>query len=533
MSAARTGTLLRRTLACAALIVSDCTHTNSNPRSVAGPRSSPRIEPNTTSARQRPPVAPSIIEQLIPAPGRWPYARATVMVTDVLTGDARPAEVRGWLAPDPQRSSAQRLLTWNALWYPVVTVLGSASLEQDLSDEARRAPFDYADGTSYERALMQNDPWIARAIAWRAGLGPTLDPERREEAVAIQHLLEVLDSQIMFAHARGDAQRAYEIATRLARAAQIAASPTHIAMARAWLEQRSLARSSDDGRADRPGRSAEALVSQLHSVTGVFSEFELALSPRMSAILAMGEGAIDALLGAVEHDRRFTRAFETGNRGVGITGLHTVESLAGHLVVEILRPGCRRSAVLLSSGRPRHDTTETPTRATVTEYRALWNATRNLTPLERHLRAIEDDHASSFEWAQSIAALTQPHSEGCSRPPFLTPRAVRTSVANIRPTASNPMIADALLRRRDRALSVLISRRAVTSIERSAAEPDDVRLHEHTRAITYAQLFWEQDTAVLARTRAAWLAVAARDTDATAMMRAIDERVRELRPRRR
>ncbi len=454
------------------------------------------------------------------------------MVTDVLTGAARTAEVRGWIAPVAQRPGPQRLLTWNALWYPVVAVLGSASPEQDLSDEAPSAPFDHGDGTSYERALLQGDPRIARALAWRAGLGPALDPARREEEAAIETLLSSLQWQMMFAHARGHSQQAHEIALRLARDAQIAASPTHIAIARAWLEQRSPERPSDDDRSDPAVRSAEALVSELHSVTGVFSELDVTGSPRMRAILDTGEAAVDALLDAVEHDRRFTRAFAQGNRGVGIVYLHTVESLAGWLVAHILRPGCAGRTPLWPSGPTRHDTAEPPTRETASHYRALWNATRNLTPLQRHLRTIEDDQASPFEWALSIAALTQPHSEGCSRSPLLTPHAVRTSVGSIGPTAAHPMIADVLFRRRDRALSALISRRAITGIERAVAAPDDVRLHQHGQAITYAQLFWERDTTVLARTRAAWLAIVARDPDAIMMIRAIDERIRELRRRR-
>ena len=243
------------------------------------------------------------------------------------------------------------------------------------------------------------------------------------------------------------------------------------------------------GRTPRPGTDPSARIAALIRDLDRIKERQmkppgrayLGNSPRVKALIAEGDAAVEPLLTALETDTRLTRTVSYG-RGMSIDRyIHpTYEAEFAALTGLLATSDFAHADPRLRGSDP------VARKELARSMRDFWKENRAISLNERWYRTLRDNGAGPERWTEAALGIVRPKAPTGSSATIMGFGAYRM----LRPETS-PMVGEALRSRRDPGVSTLLAQRA-TQLARSPAGFD-----VHHRASTIAMILdrWDEKAA--------------------------------------
>jgi hypothetical protein len=472
--------------AVAALAAVDAARTQSPPASIAelahwpeAPMQHAPWEPSVASPWS--PTVAWLFDHGLPDPRGLRYVRARMTVGELWSGAGAVVEANGWLLPRADASTGDWFLGWNGALYEPHAVLGDADLDVDAApfltvrdggDPTQQMVARIFRGSAGEAGALIPSDHSLLTVAFLMRLGRSVpragDAPEPALTTAVADAAWALFDRAVCAHMRGDDRVTLQAITRvialrdaLAREAtpdagdaSPAGSPLDFAAPADDLARdaaRRLTRGPREAAAtaaieDRVAQ-AQALIETLDEVNarqwGQPGGVALATDPRVAALIALGDAAVDPLLDALVRDTRLTRSVHFWRDFARNRQPLFVHEAAYAALANILQEDFFRTA---STGDDLSSRGPTARVQLAQRMRAHWARVHALPENERFYAILADDNAGPERWSQAAENLT---------------RTTRQPVARSRSGA-----VEALLRRR---IDGLLAPRAPTYAALSAA----------------------------------------------------------------
>jgi hypothetical protein len=373
------------------------------------------------------------------------YREIEVATGSVWVGDAGVVHVHGWVLPAAKGAKAAFAVTWNGHVYPIVSTGAPASLSDDVNAMIEADAKEHADEEHFYRfrhawteqasldhatclplkaclLLRAGEEDLARKAweTWVAGMRP----DTNDDAIHIEDpflmlardwLWAIFDRAVC-AHMRGD--------DRLALLSLRALKPMRHAVEEAAAERGSeeayfdFLDSAEALLADQEARAvrrehppAEAPKDRVATLILGLSEIavaqqgqpgsvNLAEAADVEALVTEGEGAVDALIDAIERDARLTRSVQFGR-----------DFLHGREVLPVAVAAYQALTLILGTASfpdvPEAED-KPPRVAFALRVRAYWKRNKDLSLPERWFAMLKDDTAKPPQWLQAAERIVEP-----------------------------------------------------------------------------------------------------------------------------
>jgi len=394
------------------------------------------------------------------------YREVDVATGSCWQGDGGVRTVHGWVLPAKEDEKQRFAICWNGLVYPISQIGKKADLRADAGgairdDEERRAkqakerpdfPFYRHRGAISERRSVAHRSMLPLKACILLRLGEIESAERFWEGwtagmqkgtnddsthLADPYIMLATDwtwalfDRAVCAHMRGDDNLALVSARTLVPiwekveaeaerrgferpyAPREKADPKHlpflepIHMLLADQERRAKARAADPPGAEAGvGEDKKARIARLiRSLEGVSARQFAQPGGSVTALIKMGDAAVEPLLDCLESDNRLTRSVQFHRdffRHRSLVGVHEAAyvALAGIQQTSFLGVTCPGGS-LSSRG-------ETGRRQVADEIRAHWERFRGVSLAERWYQILADDEMHPKQWLQAAVGVVRP-----------------------------------------------------------------------------------------------------------------------------